>query len=211
MAHRDAHDATRQNTSAVDRLSGSAMAAGSLLQLDLGLPQRLRLETAKLEQQRARGSLVLLVQAKLRELLQQANLRTWARLRLKAKRLSAADWPPAAGLRRPGRPPLLVPQGWRLRRVTEIPRVRVRARQCLLGPVPCAFFREISDDQKCNRAVRCGDCPISAQCRWRCSRRGLAGCGNRRSRLLHKRVRLAGTFPIVDADKCPSRLRRIED
>ena len=67
------------------------MAAGSLLQLDLGLPQRLRLETAKLEQQRARGSLVLLVQAKLRELLQQAKVRTWVRLRVKAKRLSAAD------------------------------------------------------------------------------------------------------------------------
>jgi hypothetical protein len=181
------------------------MAAGSLLQLDLGLPQRLRLETAKLEQQRARGSLVLLVQAKLRELLQQANLRTWARLRVKAKRLSAADW----------RPPLLGPQvlqqDCRLRLATEIPRVRVRARQCLRGPGPIAFFREISDDQKCNRAVRCGDCPISARYRRRCSRRGLAGCGNRRSRLLHKRARLAGTSPIEGADKCLSRLRRIQD
>jgi len=191
------------------------MAAGSLLQLDLGLPQRLRLETAKLEQQRARGSLVLLVQAKLRELLQQANLRTWARLRVKAKRLSAADWPPAAGLRRPGRPPLLGPQvlqqDCRLRLATGIPRVRVRARQCLLGPGLFAFFREIPDVEKCNRAARCGDSPIFARYRRRCSRRGLVGYGNTRSRLLHKRVRLAGTFPIVDADKCPSRLRRIED
>jgi len=74
------------------------MAAGSLLRPDLGLPRQLQLETAKLKRQRARGSLVLLVQAKLRELLQQANLRTWARLRVKAKRLSAADWrPPLLG------------------------------------------------------------------------------------------------------------------
>jgi len=74
------------------------MAAGWLLLLDSGLPRRLQLETAKLEQQRARGSLVLLVQAKLRELLQEANLRTWAGLRVKAKRLSAADWrPPLLG------------------------------------------------------------------------------------------------------------------
>jgi hypothetical protein len=86
------------------------MAAGSLLRLDLGLPRRLQLETAKLERQRAQGSLVLLVQAKLRELLQLANLRTWARLRVKAKRLSAADppSPPSQPLRRAGwRPPLL--------------------------------------------------------------------------------------------------------
>ena len=104
------------------------MAADSLLRLDLGLPRRLQLETAKLERQRARGSLVLLVQAKLRELLQQANLRTWARLRVKAKppaansrairrvlfqansRVKTAD-PPSPGLRRAGwRPPLLEPQ-----------------------------------------------------------------------------------------------------
>ena len=67
------------------------MAAGSLLRLDLGLPRRLQVETAKVERKRARGSLVLLVQAKLRELLQQAKVRTWVRLRVKAKRLSAAD------------------------------------------------------------------------------------------------------------------------
>jgi hypothetical protein len=192
------------------------MAAGSLLRLDLGLPRRLQLETAMLERQRARGSLlVLLVQAKLRALLQQANLRTWARLRVKAKRLSAADWPPSPRLRRPGRPPLLElqarPQDWRLLWVPEIPLARVRARQCLRGPGPSAFFREISDDQKCNRAVRCGDCPISAQCRRRCSRRGLAGCDNRRSRWLHKHARPAQTFPIADADKCPFPPRRIQD
>ena len=52
------------------------MAAGSLLRPDLGLPRQLQLETAKLKRQRARGSLVLLVQAKLRELLQLANLQT---------------------------------------------------------------------------------------------------------------------------------------
>jgi hypothetical protein len=51
------------------------MAAGSLLRLDLGLPRRLQVETAKLERQRARGSLVLSVQANLRELLQQAKVR----------------------------------------------------------------------------------------------------------------------------------------
>src|SRR5262245_30280206 len=146
---------------------------------------------------REQGSLVLLVALNL--------LRGMA-----TPRLGAADWPRSAGLRRLGRPPLLGPQVL-LRLATGIPRVRVRARQCLLGPVPCAFFREISDDQKCNRAVRCGDCPISAQYRRRCSRRGLVGYGNTRSRLLHKRVRPAGTSPIVDADKCPSPLRRIED
>ena len=180
------------------------MAAGSLLRPDLGLPRQLQLETAKLKRQRARGSLVLLVQAKLRELLQQANLRTWARLRVKAKRLSAADW----------RPPLLGPQVLlqdSRPRVPEIPRARVRARQCWPGPGPFAFFREISDDQKCNRAVRCGDCPISAQCRRRCSRRGLAGYDNRRSRWLHKRVRPDQTFPIAGADKGPFPPRRIQD
>jgi hypothetical protein len=88
------------------------MAADSLLRLHLGLPRRLQLETAKLERQRqrARGSLVPLVQAKLRELLQQANLRTWVRLRVKAKRPSAAD-SPSLGLRRASwGPPLLVVQ-----------------------------------------------------------------------------------------------------
>ena len=188
------------------------MAAGSLPRLDLGLPRLLRLETAKLARQRARRSLVLLVQAKLRELLQQANLRTWARLRMKAKLLvTAADWLPSAGLWRPGRPPLLVPQGWRLRRVTEIPLARAHARQCLRGPGPFAFFREIPDDQKCNRAARCGDCPISARYRRRCSRRGLVGCGNRRSRLRRKRARPGRTFPIAVADKYRCLPRQIAD
>jgi hypothetical protein len=192
------------------------MAAGSLLRLDLGLPRRLQLETAKLERPRARGSLVLLVQAKLRELLQLANLRTWARLRVKASsRVKTVD-PPSPMLRRAGwRPPLLGPQvlqqDCRLRLATGIPRVRVRARQYLRGPGPFAFSREISDDQKCNRAAHCGDCPISAQCHRRCNRRGLAGYGNRRSRLLRKRARRVGTFPIVGADKCPCPLRRIQD
>jgi hypothetical protein len=73
----------RQNTSAAGQLFGSARAAGSLIRLDLGSPRRLRLATAKLERQRARGSLVLLMQAKLREMrraLLQANSLVKAKL-----------------------------------------------------------------------------------------------------------------------------------
>ena len=86
------------------------------------MPRRLQLETAKLERQRARGSLVLLVQAKLRELLQ-AN-----------SRVKTAD-PPSPGLRRASwRPPLLglqvLQQDCRLLQAPEIPPARVRARQC---------------------------------------------------------------------------------
>jgi hypothetical protein len=103
------------------------------------------------------------------------------------------------------------PQDWPLRQALEIPRARVRAHRCLRGLVPSAFFPEIPAAQKYNRAVRCGDCPISARYRRRYNRRGLAGYGNRHSRLLHKRARPARTFPIVGADKCPSPLRRIQD
>jgi hypothetical protein len=103
------------------------------------------------------------------------------------------------------------PRDWLLLQAPEIPLARVRARQCLPGPGPFAFFPEIPDDQKCNRAVRCGDCPTSARYRRRCSRRGLVGYGNRRSRLLRKRARPFRTFPIAAADKCPSPLRRIQD
>ena len=49
------------------------------------------------------------------------------------------------------KPPLFelqVHQDSRLRRVTEIPLLRVRARQCLRGPGPFAFFREIPDARK---------------------------------------------------------------
>src|SRR5712691_1724123 len=60
----------------------------------------------------------------------------------------------------------------RLRRVTEIPLVRARARQYLRGPVPFAFFREIPDAEKCNPAARCGDLPICARYHRRCNRRG---------------------------------------
>ena len=93
----------------------------------------------------------------------------------------------------------------------EILRARVRARPCLRGLVPSAFFPEIPDDRKCNRAARCGDCPISARYRRRCNQRGLVGYGNRRTRWLHRRVRLAGTFQIAGADTCPSPLRPIQD
>src|SRR4029077_19220736 len=93
----------------------------------------------------------------------------------------------------------------------EIPRARVRARQCLRGPGPSAFFREIPAAQKCNREARCGDCPIPARYLRRCSRRGLVGYGNRRSRLLRKRARPARTFPIAGAGKCRFLPRRIAD
>src|SRR4029077_13873999 len=103
------------------------------------------------------------------------------------------------------RPPLLEPQ------VTEIPLAQVRARQCLRGPGPLAFFREIPAAQKCNRAARYGDCPTSVRYRRRCSRRGLVGDDNKRSRLLRKRARPARTCLIAGADKYPSLLRRIQD
>ena len=81
------------------------MTVGSPLRLDLGLPRRLQLETAKLERQRARGSLVLLLQAKLGELLQQANLR------MKVKLLVWTADPPSPRIRRASwRPPLLEAQ-----------------------------------------------------------------------------------------------------
>jgi|SRR6516162_8178594 hypothetical protein len=100
---------------------------------------------------------------------------------------------------------------WRLRRAMEIPLVPARAHQYLRDPGPFAFFLEIPDAEKCNPAARCADLPIFARYHRLCNRRGLAGYGNRRSRLPHKHVRPAGTFPIVAADKCPSPLRRIED
>src|SRR5215510_7836351 len=90
----------------------------------------------------------------------------------------------------PAKPPLLElqrrPKDSPLRRGTEIPPVRARARQYSRDPGPFAFFREIPDAEKCNPAARCGDLPTSARCRRRCNRRGLAGYGNRRSRLLRK-------------------------
>jgi hypothetical protein len=99
----------------------------------------------------------------------------------------------------------------RLRRVMEIPLLRGRAHQYLRYPGPFAFFLEIPDAEKCNPAVRCGDLPIFDRYHRRCNRGGFVGYGNRRSRLLHKRARPAGTFPTAGADKCPSPLRRIED
>src|SRR6266487_6265214 len=158
--------------------------------------------------------------AKRRRFVVPAAVMPLAKPRWQAKsRVKTADW----------RPPLLelpakfrakvnlvvTAAGWRPPvlglQATEIPRVRARAHQCLRDPGPFAFFREISDDQKCNRAARCGDCPISARYRRRCSRRGLVDYGNRRSRLLRKRARPARTFPIAGADKCPSPLHRLQD
>jgi hypothetical protein len=92
---------------------------------------------------------------------------------------------------KPAKPQRLEAQDQLLLQALEIPRALVRARQCLRGPGPSAFFREIPAAQKCNRAARCGDCPTSARYRRRCSRRGLVGYGNRRSRLLRKRARPA--------------------
>jgi hypothetical protein len=69
-----------------------------------------------------------------------------------------------------------------------IPLAQVRARQCLRGPDPFAFFREIPVAQKCNRAACYGECPIFSRYRRRCSRRELVEYGNRRSRLLRKRA-----------------------
>jgi hypothetical protein len=118
-------------------------------------------------------------------------------------------------VQQPAKPPLFELQvhlkDSRRWRVTEIPLARGRARQCLPGPGPFAFFRGIQDAEKCNPVARCGDLPTSARYRRRCNRRGFVGYGNRRSRLLHTRARPAGTFPIVRADKCQSPLRRIED
>jgi len=114
-------------------------------------------------------------------------------------------------VQQPAKPPHLEPQDSLLQQGREILLGRVRAHQYLRGPGPFAFFREILDAEKCNLAARYADLPIFARYHRRCNRRGFVGYGNTRSRLLHKRVRPAGTFPIVGADKCPSPLRRIGD
>ena len=134
-----------------------------------------------------------------------ANSQAQAKLLVKTKLLAtAADWRPSLlelqanlrVMRRAPQPAKLAfpelqapPQDWLLPQAPAIPRAQVRARQCLQGPGPFAFFREILADRKCNRAARCGDCPTSARYRRRCNRRGLVGYGNRRSRLLRKRAR----------------------
>ena len=105
----------------------------------------------------------------------------------------------------PGKPPPLAQQA------LEIPLVRVHAHRYLQGPDPFAFSRGISDDQKHNRAVRCGDSPIFVRYRLRYNRRGFVGYGNRRSHSLHKRARPARTFPMAGAGKCPFPLRPIQD
>jgi hypothetical protein len=118
-------------------------------------------------------------------------------------------------VQQPAKPPLLELQvhlkDSRLRRGMEIPLVRAHARQYLRGPGPFAFFRETPDAEKCNPAARCADLPIFDRYHRRCNRRGFVGYGNTRSRLLHKHVRPAETFPIVAEDKCQSPLRRIAD
>src|SRR5262245_37574989 len=114
-------------------------------------------------------------------------------------------------VQQPAKPQLLELRDSLPLQALEILRARARARQCLRGPGPFAFFREIRDAQKCNPAAHYGDSPIFARYRWRRSQREPAGYGNRRIRWLRKRARPAGTFPIVAADKCPSPLRRIQD
>src|SRR5262249_60781785 len=95
---------------------------------------------------REQGSLVLLVALNL--------LRGMA-----TPRLGAADWPPSAGLRRPGRPPPLRPQVL-LRLAPGVPPVRGRARRRFVRPLPRAIFPRLSCERKCNRARRPGHCPL---------------------------------------------------
>jgi hypothetical protein len=111
--------------------------------------------------------------------------------------------------------PLLVlrvrPKEERFQQPLEILPGRAHAHPCLKDPDPFSFCRGRSGDQKCNRAARCGDCPTSVRCRWRYNRREFVGYGSTRIHLLRKRAHRAGTFPIADADRCLSPLRRIQD
>src|SRR5919106_1523881 len=111
--------------------------------------------------------------------------------------------------------PLPVPEvlqpDWHLRPAMVILREPVRARQCLRGPGPSAFFREILDAQRRNRAARYGDCPIFVRYQRLRNRGGLVGCGNKRNHWPPKRARRGRTFPIAAWDKCQCLPRRIPD
>jgi len=97
----------------------------------------------------------------------------------------------------------------RLGRDSPVP--QGRARRYSRGPGPCAFFREIPDGRKYNRAERCADLPISGRYQPPRNRRGPAGCDNRCSRSQHTRARRARTFPIAAEDKCRCLPRRTAD
>jgi hypothetical protein len=84
-----------------------------------------------------------------------------------------------------------------LRRAERFPVQLARARQYSRDPGLYAFSRGIPVAQKCNRAVRCGGHPISAQCRRRRNRREPAGCDNRCSRSRRKRARPVRPFRIA--------------
>src|SRR5262249_14154258 len=199
---------TRQNTSAADRLFGSAMARRESVRS--GLQDCFRREYC---------SPFARVMAKQR---QSAGPEAGMHL---AKRHWQGEGPRApaapvsgkgAGVRvilvvwQPGKPPHLEARDSLLQWAREILPGWVRAPQYLQGPGPFAFFRETQDAEKCNRAARCGDLPIFVRYHRRCNRRELVGYGNTRSRWPHKRARLAGTFPIAGADKFPCPLHRIE-
>ena len=89
----------------------------------------------------------------------------------------------------------------RLRRAERFPVPPARARRCSQDPGPFAFSREILAARKCNRAVRCGGRPISAQYRPPHNRGALAGCDNRCSRSQHKRARPVRPCLIAAGDK----------
>lgn len=136
------------------------------------------------------------------------------------QRLRANSWTkPILLVQQPAKPllgqkePLLLQalgKDWRLLQPLLL-RVRARARLCRRDPGPFAFFRETPAAQKCNRVARCGDYPTCARYHWQCSRRELVGYDNTHSRWLHKRARLARTFPTAVADKCLFLLRQSED
>src|SRR6266542_1085451 len=102
-------------------------------------------------------------------------------------------------------------QDLRLRPVEDSPVPPARVRQCLPGPDPCAFCREILAARKCSRGARCGGHPICARYRPPRNRRALAGCGNRYSRSLRKHAHRVPPFPIAALDKYRCLPRRTAD
>jgi hypothetical protein len=98
-----------------------------------------------------------------------------------------------------------------LRRAADFPLALARARQCLPGPGPCAFSREIPVAGKCNRAARCGGRPIFARYRRLRNRRAPVDYGNRCSRWRRKHARPGRPFQIAALDKYRCLPRRIAD
>src|SRR6266550_6038652 len=102
-------------------------------------------------------------------------------------------------------------QDLRLRWAERFPVPSASARQYSKDPGPCASSPEIPVARKCSRAARCGGRPIFARYPPPRNRRALAGCGNKCSRLQHKRARRARPFPIAASDKYRCLPRRIAD